>query len=179
MQVTRTVYREDHEMFRSTLRRFLERQCVPHMERWHRSGRVDRELWLKAGREGLLCPSLPPEYGGGGGDFGHAAVLAEEMARLGITGVTFGMHSDIIAPYIFRLGTEAQKQKWLPRCASGQTMLAIATTEPGTGSDLKGIRTTARRDGDEWVINGAKTFISNGLQCDLVIVVAKTDPTQS
>jgi alkylation response protein AidB-like acyl-CoA dehydrogenase len=179
MQVTRTVYREDHEMFRSTVRRFLERECVPHMERWHKAGRVDRELWLKAGREGLLCPSLPPEYGGGGGDFGHAAVLAEEMATLGITGVTFGMHSDIIAPYIFRLGTEAQKEKWLPRCASGQTMLAIAMTEPGTGSDLKGIRTTARRDGDEWVINGAKTFISNGLQCDLVIVVAKTDPTQS
>jgi len=179
MQVTRTVYREDHEMFRSTVRRFLERECVPHMERWHKAGKVDREVWLKAGREGLLCPSLPPEYGGGGGDFGHAAVLAEEMARLGITGVTFGMHSDIIAPYIFRLGTEAQKEKWLPRCASGQTMLAIAMTEPGTGSDLKGIRTTARRDGDEWVINGAKTFISNGLQCDLVIVVAKTDPTQS
>jgi acyl-CoA dehydrogenase len=179
LKVTRTVYREDHEMFRATVRRFLERECVPHMAQWHKAGRVDREVWRKAGREGLLCPSLPAEYGGGGGDFGHAAVLAEEMAALGITGVTFGMHSDIIAPYIFRLGTEAQKQHWLPRCASGETMLAIAMTEPGTGSDLKGIRTTARREGDEYVINGAKTFISNGLQCDLVVVVCKTDPTQT
>ncbi|WP_137922553.1 acyl-CoA dehydrogenase family protein [Hydrogenophaga sp. 2FB] len=179
MQVTRTVFREDHEQFRSTARRFLERECAPRMAEWNEAGRVDREVWRKAGREGLLCPMLPTEYGGGGGDFGHAAVLSEEMAALGITGVTFGMHSDIIAPYIFRLGTEEQKQKWLPRCASGETMLAIAMTEPGTGSDLKGIRTTARREGDEYVINGAKTFISNGLNCDLVIVVAKTNPNET
>ena len=179
MQVTRTVYREDHEQFRTTARRFLERECAPRMAEWNEAGRVDREVWRKAGREGLLCPMLPTEYGGGGGDFGHAAVLSEEMAALGITGVTFGMHSDIIAPYIFRLGTEEQKQKWLPRCASGETMLAIAMTEPGTGSDLKGIRTTARREGDEYVINGAKTFISNGLNCDLVIVVAKTNPNET
>lgn len=179
MQVQRNVFREDHEMFRATARRFLEKECMPHLEAWNKAGKVDREVWRKAGREGLLCPMLPAEYGGGGGDFGHAAVLSEEMARLGITGVTFGMHSDIIAPYIFRLGTEAQKQHWLPRAASGETMLAIAMTEPGTGSDLKGIRTTARRDGDEWVINGAKIFISNGLQCDLVIVVCKTNPELS
>ena len=176
MQVTRTVFRDDHEQFRTTARRFIEKEITPHMADWHRAGIVDRELWRKAGREGLLCPALPSEYGGGDGDFGHAAVLAEEMAYAGITGVSFGMHSDIIAPYIFRLGTEAQKRKWLPRAASGETMLAIAMTEPGTGSDLKGIRTTARRDGDEWVINGAKTFISNGLQADLVVVVAKTNP---
>jgi acyl-CoA dehydrogenase len=177
VQVVRTVFRDDHEQFRRTVRRFLERECAPRMAEWNEAGRVDREVWRKAGREGLLCPMLPGEYGGGDGDFGHSAVLAEEMAALGITGVTFGMHSDIIAPYIFRLGTEEQKRKWLPRCASGETMLAIAMTEPGTGSDLKGIRTTARRECDEYVVNGAKTFISNGLQCDLMIVVAKTDPT--
>lgn len=176
MHISRSVYRDDHEQFRSTVRRFLERECVPHMEAWQKAGRVDRALWRKAGREGLLCPTLPQEYGGGGGDFGHAAVLAEEMANLGISGVTFSMHSDIIAPYILRLGNEEQKRHWLPRCASGDTMLAIAMTEPGTGSDLKGIRTTARREGDEYVINGAKTFISNGLQCDLVIAVCKTNP---
>ncbi|HYP70601.1 MAG TPA: acyl-CoA dehydrogenase family protein, partial [Variovorax sp.] len=119
------------------------------------------------------------EYGGGGGDFGHAAVLSEEMARAGVTGPTFGMHSDIIAPYILRLGTEEQKQKWLPRCASGETILAIAMTEPGTGSDLKGVRTTAVREGDEYVINGSKTFISNGLMADLIVVVCKTDPKGS
>ena len=176
MQVQRTVFREDHEMFRTTVRRFLEREAVPHMAEWNRAGRVDRELWCKAGREGLLCPAMSGEYGGGDGDFGHAAVLAEETAYLGLNGITFGMHSDIIAPYIQRLGSDEQKRHWLPRAASGETMLAIAMTEPGTGSDLKGVRTTARRDGDEYVINGAKTFISNGLQCDLVIVVCKTDP---
>lgn len=179
MHVTRTVFREDHEQFRSTVRRFLERECMPHMDEWNKAGRVPRELWLKGGREGLLCPMLPEEYGGGGGDFGHAAVLTEEMSRLGITGVGFGLHSDIIAPYILRLGTEEQKAKWLPRCATGETILAIAMTEPGTGSDLKSIRTTAVRHGDEYVINGSKTFISNGLNCDLVVVVAKTDPTQT
>ena len=179
MQVNRTVYRDDHEQFRTTVRRFLERECVPHMDAWHKAGRVPRELWLKAGQEGLLCPTLPEEYGGGGGDYGHAAVLTEEMGRLGITGVGFGLHSDIIAPYLNRLGTEEQKARWLPRCATGETILAIAMTEPGTGSDLKSIRTTAVRDGDEYVINGSKTFISNGLNCDLVIVVAKTDPTQT
>ncbi|MBS0450897.1 MAG: acyl-CoA dehydrogenase family protein [Proteobacteria bacterium] len=176
MQIQRNVYRDDHEQFRTTVRRFLERECVPHMAEWNKAGRVDREVWRKAGREGLLCPMLPAEYGGGEGDFGHSAVLAEEMAALGITGVTFGMHSDIIAPYIHRLGTEEQKRKWLPRCASGETMLGIAMTEPGTGSDLKGVRTTARREGDEFVINGAKTFISNGLQADLFVVVCKTNP---
>jgi len=178
VQVERSVFREDHEQFRATVRRFFERECVPRMPEWQRAGRVDRELWRKAGREGLLCPMLSADYGGGGGDFGHSAVIAEESAALNLSGVSFGLHSDIVAPYIERLGTEAQKRHWLPRCASGETVLAIAMTEPGTGSDLKSIRTTARREGDEWVVNGAKTFISNALQCDLVIVVAKTDPTQ-
>jgi acyl-CoA dehydrogenase len=172
----RSVFREDHEMLRETIRRFLERECKPRQAQWDKDGRVDRETWLKAGREGLLCTTLDPEWGGAGGDFGHAAVIVEEIARSGVSGLGFGLHSDVVAPYIARLGTPEQKQKWLPRCASGEVMLAIAMSEPGAGSDLKAIRTTALRDGNEYVINGAKTFISNGLNCDLVIVVAKTEP---
>ena len=172
----RSVFREDHEMLRETIRRFLERECIPRQAEWDKKGRVDRETWLKAGREGLLCTTLDPEWGGAGGDFGHAAVIVEEIARSGVSGLGFGLHSDVVAPYIARLGTPAQKQQWLPRCASGEVMLAIAMSEPGAGSDLKAIRTTARREGDEYVINGAKTFISNGLNCDLVVVVVKTEP---
>lgn len=176
MQVQRTVYREDHEMFRDTARRFLERECLPKQAEWDRAGKVDRETWLKAGREGLLCMTLPTEYGGGGGDFGHSAVFNEELARVGVSGLGFSVHSDIIAPYIARLGNEAQKQRWLPKVCSGESILAIGMTEPGTGSDLKAVRTTAIRDGDDYVINGSKTFISNGLTCDLIIMVCKTDP---
>ncbi len=176
MNVTRNVFRDDHEMYRETVRRFLECECLPRQKAWDAAGQVDRETWLKAGREGLLCASLPEEYGGGGGDFGHAAVFAEETARSGVSGPAFGMHSDIIAPYIHRAGNEEQKRKWLPGAASGEIILAIAMTEPGTGSDLKAVRTTAVRDGDEYVINGSKTFISNGLIADLIIVVCKTDP---
>ena len=172
----RTVYREDHEMLRETVRRFLERECKPRQAQWDRDGKVDRETWLKAGREGLLCTALDPKWGGAGGDFGHAAVIVEEIARSGVSGLGFGLHSDVVAPYIERLGTEEQKARWLPKCATGEVILAIAMSEPGAGSDLKAIRTTARREGDEYVINGAKTFISNGLNCDLVVVVAKTDP---
>jgi len=172
----RSVFREDHEMLRETIRRFLERECKPRQAQWDKDGRVDRETWLKAGREGLLCTTLDPEWGGAGGDFGHAAVIVEEIARSGVSGLGFGLHSDVVAPYIARLGTPEQKKKWLPRCATGEVMLAIAMSEPAAGSDLKAIRTTALRDGNEYVINGAKTFISNGLNCDLVIVVAKTEP---
>ena len=172
----RSVFREDHEMLRETIRRFLERECKPRQAQWDKDGRVDRETWLKAGREGLLCTTLDPEWGGAGGDFGHAAVIVEEIARSGVSGLGFGLHSDVVAPYIARLGTPEQKKKWLPRCVTGEVMLAIAMSEPGAGSDLKAIRTTALRDGNEYVINGAKTFISNGLNCDLVIVVAKTEP---
>ncbi len=172
----RAVYREDHEMLRETVRRFLDKECKPRQAQWDKDGRVDRETWLKAGREGLLCPTLSEEWGGGGGDFGHAAVIVEEVGRSGVSGLGFGLHSDVVAPYIARLGTPEQKARWLPGCASGEVILAIAMSEPGAGSDLKAIRTTARREGDEYVINGAKTFISNGLNCDLVVVVAKTDP---
>jgi acyl-CoA dehydrogenase len=162
MQVERNVYDEEHELFRSTVRRFLERECVPHQAQWDASGMVSREVWRKAGKEGLLCTTLPTEYGGGGGDFGHCAIIAEELARAGVGGFSMSLHSDIVAPYINRLGTEAQKQKWLPEICRGEKILAVGITEPGGGSDVKAIRTTAVRDGDEYVINGSKTFISNG-----------------
>ena len=173
----RTVFREDHEMLRETARRFIERECVPRQAAWDEAGRVDRETWLKAGREGLLCMTLPEEYGGAGGDFGHSAVLLEELAYAGVTGPAFSLQSDIVAPYLLRAGTEAQKRRWLPGCASGEVILAIAMSEPGAGSDLRSIRTTALRDGDHYVVSGAKTFISSGLNSDLVVVVAKTDPS--
>ena len=173
----RTVFREDHEMLRETARRFIERECVPRQAEWDEAGRVDRETWRKAGREGLLCMTLPEEYGGAGGDFGHSAVLIEELAYAGVTGPAFSLQSDIVAPYLLRAGTEAQKRRWLPGCASGEVILAIAMSEPGAGSDLRSIRTTALRDGDHYVVSGAKTFISSGLNSDLVVVVAKTDPS--
>ncbi|MEJ8847559.1 acyl-CoA dehydrogenase family protein [Variovorax rhizosphaerae] len=176
MNINRTVYREDHEMLRDTARRFFERECLPRQAEWDKAGRTDRETWLKAGREGLLCVTVPAEYGGGGGDFGHSCVLAEELHRSGVSGFSLSVHSDITAPYIVRFGTEEQKQRWLPKICRGETIMAIAMTEPGTGSDLKSIRTTAVRDGDEYIINGSKTFISNGLNCDMVLVACKTDP---
>jgi acyl-CoA dehydrogenase len=172
----RPVFREDHELFRETVRRFIRKEWAPRMAEWNRAGRVERELWWQAGREGILCPTVPERYGGGGGDFGHAAVVTEEIADAGVGGAAFGLHSDIAAPYIVRLGTEAQKRRWLPDVCAGRSVLAIAITEPDCGSDVKALRTTARRDGDEYVIDGSKTFITNGLLCDLVIVACKTDP---
>lgn len=177
MHIQRSIFREDHEMFRETARRFFERECVPRQAEWDEAGKVDRQTWLKAGREGLLCTMVPAVYGGGGGDFGHSTVINEEMHRAGVSGVSFGLHSDIIAMYIVRFGTEEQKHRWLPSICSGETILALGMTEPGSGSDLKAARTTAVRDGDEYVINGSKTFISSGLNCDMVLVACKTDPT--
>ncbi len=176
MEVIRNVYREDHEMLRETARRFFERECLPQQEEWNKAGVVDRETWRKAGREGLLCVTIPMEYGGGGGDFGHSAVILEELYKSGVSGPGFSLHSDIVAPYILRIGNEEQKQKWLPSICAGESILAIAMTEPGGGSDLKSLRTTAVRDGDEYVISGSKTFISNGLNADLIVVACKTDP---
>ncbi|WP_447802747.1 acyl-CoA dehydrogenase family protein [Pseudomonas serbica] len=177
MHIQRSIFREDHEMFRETARRFFERECVPRQAEWDEAGKVDRQTWLKAGREGLLCTMVPAVYGGGGGDFGHSTVINEEMHRAGVSGVSFGLHSDIIAMYIVRFGTEEQKHRWLPSICSGETILALGMTEPGSGSDLKAARTSAVRDGDEYVINGSKTFISSGLNCDMVLVACKTDPT--
>ena len=173
--IERTVFREDHEQFRTAARRFFEKEIVPHHAQWERDGIVPKEVWRKAGQEGLLNPMLPEPYGGGG-DFGHAAVLLEEIARSGASGLGFPLHSDIVAPYINAYGNKEQKDRWLPRMASGDLIGAIAMTEPGAGSDLKSVRTTARREGDHYLINGAKTFITNGINSEIVIVVAKTAP---
>ena len=172
----RTVYREDHEQFRTQVRRFVEREIMPFYAEWEEQGIVPKSVWLKAGAEGLLNPLLPEPYGGGG-DFGHSAVLLEEFGRVNCAGVAFPLHSDIVAPYIYTYGSQAQRDRWLPNMASGETIGAIAMTEPGTGSDLKAIRTTAQREGDHYIINGSKTFISNGQNAGIVIVIAKTDPS--
>jgi acyl-CoA dehydrogenase len=176
MQVSRKVFREDHEAFRDTVRRFIERECLPRQAQWDADGRTDRETWLKAGRQGLLCVTMPGEYGGGGGDFGHSAVILEEIAAAGLVGWACPLQSDIIAPYILRLGTEEQKRRWLPAMARGEMIFSIGMTEPGGGSDVKALRTTARLDGDSYVIRGSKTFISSGINCDAVLLVCKTDP---
>lgn len=172
----RNVFREDHEQYREQVRRFVENEIVPHHAAWEKAGVVSREAWLKAGKEGILLPSIPEEYGGGGGDFGHSIVVIEELVRVLASGPGFPLHSDIVAPYILAYGSEAQKQKYLPPMARGEIIGAIAMTEPGIGSDLKMVRTTAVRQGDHYVLNGAKTFITNGINSDLVIVVCKTDP---
>lgn len=164
LHINRTVFRDDHEMLRTTAQCFLQRECLPKQGEWDKAGRVDRETWLKAGREGLLClMMLPTEYGGG--DFGHAAVLNEEIQRLGVSGLGFSVHSDIIAPYIARLGNEEQKQRWLPKVCSGESILAIGMTEPGTGSDLKAIRTIALREGDEYVIKRQQDVHQQRAEC--------------
>lgn len=172
----RSVFREDHELFREQVRRFVEREIVPFHQQWEREGIVPKSVWLRAGAEGLLCCTIPEEYGGGGGDFGHAAILIEELARVNASGIGFPLHSDIVAPYIHAYGTEEQKREWLPKLARGEHIGAIAMTEPGTGSDLKSVRTTARREGNDYVINGQKTFITNGQNASLVIVVCKSAP---
>lgn len=171
----RTVFRDDHEHFRTQVQRFIEKEITPFHAQWEKDGIVPKSVWAKAGQEGLLNCMLPEPYGGGG-DFGHSAVLVEEMGKVNATGPGFNLHSEIVAPYIFRYGTPEQKDRWLPAMASGNTIGAIAMTEPGTGSDLKAVRTTAQREGDHYIINGQKTFITNGLNADLVIVVCKTDP---
>jgi acyl-CoA dehydrogenase len=172
----RTVFRDDHEIFREQVRRFVEREIVPFYSQWGKDGIVPQSVWRKAGAEGLLCCNIPEAYGGGGGDFGHSAVVLEELARVNAVGVGFTLHSDIVAPYILAYGSEEQKMRWLPKMASGETIGAIAMTEPGAGSDLKSVRASARRDGDDYVINGQKTFISNGQNAGLVIVICKTAP---
>jgi alkylation response protein AidB-like acyl-CoA dehydrogenase len=170
----RSFFTEDHHLFRDQVRRFLERELVPHLDRWEEEGIIDRAFWNKAGEAGLLCPTVPEAYGGPGLDFGFNAVIDEELAYVGSTaGIT--LHSDIVADYIVAYGSEEQKAEWLPRMVSGETATAIAMTEPGAGSDLQGIRTTARRDGNHYVLNGSKTYITNGQHAGLTIVVAKTD----
>ncbi|MFF4172924.1 acyl-CoA dehydrogenase family protein [Streptomyces sp. NPDC001744] len=173
----RRIYTEDHEAFRAVVRTFLEKEVLPHYEQWEKDGIVSREAWLAAGRQGLLGIAVDEEYGGGGNpDFRYAAVLAEEFTRAGTPGLALGLHNDIIGPYLTSLATDEQKRRWLPGFCSGETITAIAMTEPGAGSDLQGIRTTAEDRGDHWILNGSKTFISNGILADLVVVVARTTP---
>jgi acyl-CoA dehydrogenase len=171
----RVAYTAEHEQFRDSVRRFLDREFVPHLPRWEREGIVDRGFWRACGEAGFLCPTIPEAYGGLGLDFRYNAIINEEMSYHGQMPGT-SLQSDITASYLVHYGSEAQKQRYLPGMISGELVTAIAMTEPGAGSDLQGVLTTARRDGDDYVINGAKTFISNGQSCDLVIVVAKTDP---
>jgi acyl-CoA dehydrogenase len=172
----RTIFSEEHTAFRQAFKQFIAREIIPNQPRWREQGMVDRGAWRKAGAAGFLCPWLDEKYGGPGGDFLHSVVVMEELAYAYESGFAMALHSDVIAPYLASFGNEEQKQRWLPGCASGELVTALAMTEPGTGSDLAAIATTARRDGDDYVINGAKTFISNGQLCDLVIVAAKTDP---
>ncbi|SED14202.1 acyl-CoA dehydrogenase [Rhizobiales bacterium GAS191] len=173
--MTATLFQEEHELFRATVRRFVETEVAPHHARWEKDGVVGRDLWRKAGRAGLLLTNIPAEYGGGGADFLTSVVMIEEMMRQVYSGPGFRLHSDIVAPYILHHASEDLKRAWLPRLATGEIIGAIAMTEPGTGSDLQNIRTTATRDGNHYVVNGQKTFITNGQLADLIIVACKTD----
>jgi alkylation response protein AidB-like acyl-CoA dehydrogenase len=175
--VERDIFTEEHAAFRDLVRSFIAREIAPHHDQWERDGMVSRDLWLAAGRTGLLGIEIDEKYGGGGlQDYRYYLILGEELARTGMHGPGFGVHNDIIGPYLQRLCTPEQCERWLPGYCSGEIITAIAMSEPGAGSDLQGIRTTAVRDGDHYVLNGQKTFISNGQLCDLVIVVARTDP---
>jgi alkylation response protein AidB-like acyl-CoA dehydrogenase len=174
--IERLLFTADHEAFRDSVRRFIEREIVPRHEAWEDQGYVDREVWRKAGANGLLCLTMPEEYGGAGVDKLFSIVQIEELTRAGCSGIGFGLHSEIVAPYLLRYGTEEQKRRWLPRLASGEMIGAIAMSEPAAGSDLQAIKTTAIRKGDHYLLNGSKTFITNGWHADLVIVVAKTRP---
>ena len=173
--IPRSLYDSDHDMFRDSVRKFIETEAMPHHEQWENDGMVSDEIWLKAGEQGFLCPTVPEEYGGVGADFRYNCIVNEEIGRSCCTGLGWTLHSDIAVPYIVRYGSDEQKQKYLPRCVTGELITAIAMTEPAAGSDLQGTKTTAVLDGDDYVINGSKTFITNGQKANLVIVVAKTD----
>lgn len=176
----REIFTEEHHMFRDAFRRFVEREIVPCHEQWEHDGIVSRDVWRKAGENGFLGMDVPESYGGGGAqDFRYNTIIAEEIVRVGASGIGFGLHNDITLPYILAYGNEEQKARWLPQWVSGERITAIAMTEPNTGSDLAGVRTTAIRDGEHYVINGQKTFITNGINADDVITVVKTDPTQT
>lgn len=173
----RRIFEPEHDAFRASFRSFLEREIVPHYPEWDRNRMVGREAWTKAGAQGFLCLDVPEEYGGSGvADFRYNLIITEELARAQLPGVGYPLHTDIVVPYITRYGTADQKRRWLPKAVTGETITAIAMSEPAAGSDLKGIRTVAERQGDHFVLNGQKTFISNGISNDLVVVVARTNP---
>ena len=172
----RTLFSKDHDLFRTAFRQFVAKEIAPNQKRWAEQGIVDREAWRKAGAAGFLCTWLEDAWGGPGGDFLHATIVMEELAYAYESGFAMALHSDVVVPYLHTFGNDEQRRRWLPGCASGELVTAIAMTEPGTGSDLAAIKTTAVRDGDDYIVNGAKTFISNGQLCDLCIVAVKTDP---
>lgn len=174
--IPRTLFNDEHEMFRDSVRRFIETEITPYHAEWEKVGVVPRELWRKAGAAGLLCTNVPEEYGGPGAGFLYNVVITEELGRAGVTGPGFTVHSDMVASYILSFGTEEQKKKWLPGMVSGETIGALGLTEPGGGSDLKALRTRAVRDGTDYIIDGQKTYISNGQLCDLIVLACKTDP---
>jgi acyl-CoA dehydrogenase len=174
--IPRNIYSEEHELFRNQVRRFIAEEITPNHAQWEKDGIVPRSLWRKAGAAGFLCTEVPEEYGGGGGNFLFGAVMIEEMARAGATGPTFYLHSDIVAPYLLHYGTEEQKRCWLPPMATGEVIVALGMTEPSGGSDVAAMRTNARREGDEYVINGQKVFITAGHNANLVVLACKTDP---
>jgi alkylation response protein AidB-like acyl-CoA dehydrogenase len=176
--IPRTLFSADHDTFRDSVRRFMESEVMPHEERWQEQGYVDREVWTKAGANGFLCPSMPETYGGADADKLYSVILIEEQARANSSSLGFGLHSEIVAPYLLNYGNAHIKQTYLPKMAAGEMIGAIAMSEPGAGSDLQAVKTTAVRKGDHYVVNGSKTFITNGWHSDLVIVVAKTDPAK-
>ncbi len=176
MALARTLFTPEHEQYRDALRRFLDKEVAPHHARWEEQQHVDREVWLKAAQAGFLCGTMPEQFGGAGGDKLFSVVLMEEIARINATGLGWGLHSEIVAPYLLHYGSEAIKSHYLPAMARGEKIGAIAMTEPSAGSDLQGIRTTAVLEGDHYRLNGSKTFITNGYLSDFVIVVAKTKP---
>lgn len=170
-------YTESHRIFRESFRKFLKQEIVPHIEAWEEAGIVPRDVWTKMGRAGFLCTSIPEAYGGPGADFLHAVIIIEELAKCNFSGLGIRLHSDVVTPYLMDYATEEQKRKYLPRCVSGEIITAIGMSEPNTGSDLAAIRTTAVEQGDSFVINGQKTFISNGVNCDLIVLAAR-DPAE-
>ncbi|WP_169569013.1 acyl-CoA dehydrogenase family protein [Sneathiella limimaris] len=174
--MTRRLLTEDHRIFQQAARKFAEERIAPFHDQWEKDGQVPKSVWREAGEAGFLCCTVPEEYGGPGADFLYSAIFCEEIARVGATGPAFHLHSEIVAPYLMHYGTEEQKKKWLPKLVSGEVIAAVAMTEPGAGSDLQNIRTTAIRDGDDLVVNGQKVFISNGQIADLVVLACKTDP---
>ena len=174
--IERTLFNADHESFRDSFKKFLSKEVAPFHADWEEQGYVDRAVWNKAGENGFLCTSMPEEYGGAGADKLFSVIEMEELGRSGYSGIGYSLHSEIVAPYLLHYGTEAQKKKFLPKFASGELVSAIAMSEPAAGSDLQGIKTKAIRNGDHYILNGSKTFITNGWHADLVVVVAKTNP---
>lgn len=172
----RSFLKEEHDIFRRSLRKFLEKEAVPYFDQWERDQRVPRSFWKKAGDQGFLCPWAGEKHGAFEADFGYSVVINEEFERVGTAMVGVGLHNDIVMPYIEFFGTESQKERWMPGSITGDIISAIAMTEPGAGSDLAAIKTTAIKDGEEYVVNGEKTFITNGYMADLAVVVCKTDP---